>query len=204
MSTGYCTLEEIDRAVKIVEEAGNEKLALLHCISEYPAKPRDVNLEFIQTLKQAYNIPVGFSDHTLGWKVTLAAVAKGADIIEKHITLSRDSDGPDHYFAVEPPELEEMIKDIRTVEESFGTGRKLRITRDEANSLSKIRMRAVAKRDFSAGEIIDKEKDVAFRRTRTGIDAWEIYRADKLILGKNIKKGEALTYEYLEIERKSD
>jgi len=118
MSTGYCTLEEIDRVVKIVKRIGNNKLTLLHCISEYPTNPKEVNLKFIQTLKHVYKVPVGFSDHTLGWEIALAAVAIGADTIEKHLTLSRNQKGPDHFFALEPKEFKRMVKDIRTVEES--------------------------------------------------------------------------------------
>jgi len=77
---------------------------LLHCISEYPTNPKEVNLKFIQTLKHVYKVPVGFSDHTLGWEIALAAVAIGADTIEKHLTLSRNQKGPDHFFALEPKE----------------------------------------------------------------------------------------------------
>ncbi|MBA7580652.1 N,N'-diacetyllegionaminic acid synthase [subsurface metagenome] len=201
MSTGYCTLEEIDRAVKIVEKMGNNKLTLLHCISEYPTNPKEVNIKFIQTLKQVYKVPVGFSDHTLGWEITLAAVAIGADIIEKHITLSRNQKGPDHFFALEPKEFKRMVEDIQTVEESIGNGVKLKITTNETKILNKIRMKAIAKNDISKGAKLNKKEDIIFRRINRGMDAWEIYRACNLIVRRNIKKGEPLIYEYVKIFR---
>jgi len=198
MSTGCCMLEEIDRAVKLVEKTGNEKLALLHCISEYPTKPETANLKFIQTLKQAYNMPVGFSDHTLGWEVAIAAVAMGAEIIEKHITLSRDQKAPDHFFSLEPHEFKKMITDIRAVEKSIGTGQKSQITENETEVLNKIRMKAITKRNIPKGTKLDKNKDLIFRRNTKGIDAWEIYNTGTLVLKREIKKGEPLTYEYFE------
>ncbi len=200
MSTGYCTLEEIDRAVKLVEKTDDKKLALLHCISEYPTKPEIANLNFIQTLKDAYNIPVGFSDHTLGWEVTLAAVALGADIIEKHVTLSRSQKGPDHFFSLEPDEFKKMVKDIRTVKESIGSGIKLQITENEIKMLNKIRMKAVANHDIFKGTKLNKEKDIIFRRNINGIDAWEIYRAHILNAKRDIKEGEPFTYECIGIQ----
>lgn len=199
MSTGYCTLEEIDRAVKIVEKMGNDKLTLLHCISEYPTNPKEVNLKFIQTLKHVYKVPVGFSDHTLGWEIALAAVAIGADIIEKHITLSRNQKGPDHFFALEPKEFKKMVKDIRTVKESIGNGVKLKITTNETKILNKIRMKAIAKNDIPKGTMLDKKKGIVFRRNINGIDAWEIYKAGNLITKENIKKNMSLTYKCVNI-----
>lgn len=199
MSTGYCTSEQIDRAVEIVRKSGNEKLALLHCISEYPLDSKNANLKFIQTLKDTYNAPVGFSDHTLGWVITIAAVAMGADIIEKHITLSRSQEGPDHFFALEPAEFEKMVKDIRAVEESIGGGTRLQITEDESETLNKIRMRAIAGRDILKGAKLSKSEDIIFRRDNDGIDAWEIYEACNLIAERNIKKGGPLTYESVHV-----
>jgi len=197
MSTGYCTLEEIDRAIKIVEKVGNKKLALLHCISEYPTKPEYVNLKFIQTLKRAYNIPVGFSDHTLGWEVTIASVALGASIIEKHITMLRDQKGPDNFFSLEPDEFKTMIKNIRIIEKTIGDGMKLQITKNEKNILDKLRMKAIAKRDIFKGKKLNKKYDIDFRRDVDGIDAWDIYKSNNLIAKRNIKQGEPLTYEYI-------
>lgn len=198
MSTGYCSPPEIDRAVKLVAKTGNEKLALLHCIAEYPTKPELANLKFIQSLKNKYKIPAGFSDHTLGWEVTIAAVAIGADIIEKHITLSRNQAGPDHFFSLEPDEFRRMIQDIRTVEKSTGSGMKLQITQNEADILNKIKMKAIAKRDIPQGAGLNEKKDVIFRRNNNGVDAWEIYQRSNLVVKRDVKKGEPITYKCVE------
>ncbi len=180
MSTGYCTLKEIDRAVRIVHKNGNKKLALLHCISEYPTTPEGVNLTFIKTLKHIYRIPVGFSDHTLGWSVTLAAVAMGADIIEKHITLSKQHEGPDHHFSLEPNEFRQMVHDIRMIEKSIGDGKKEHITASELALLKKLKMNALANDNIHKDSILNKEKDIIFRRLNEGMDAWDVYNADSL------------------------
>ena len=192
MSTGYCTLKEVDRAVKIVEKIENKKLALLHCISQYPTRPESANLEFIKTLKKIYNIPVGFSDHTLCWEITVASVAMGADIIEKHITLSRNQKGPDHFFALEPDKFEKMIKSIRIIEKSVSKETKLRISRKEAKILGKIKMRVLAKHNLPKGKKLKLTKDIIFRRDTEGIDAWKIYSTKKLRLKRNIKKNQSI------------
>lgn len=205
MSVGYCDSKEIDRAVQIVKDTGNNKLALLHCVSEYPTDPKIANLKFIQSLKNTYNFPVGFSDHTLGWQVTIAAVVMGADIIEKHITLSREQDGPDHSFALEPAEFEVMVKDIRKVdrkvENSFGKEIKTEITDCESKILESIRMKAFANRDINEGEVIDKDKDLIFRRSKHGIDAWDLYKAESIISKKKIYKHGPVTPESVDIKR---
>ena len=121
LSTGMAYEEEIRGAVDAVLETGNEKLALLHCVSRYPAEPEDVNLHKMLALKRLYEYPVGFSDHTMGTTAPIAAAALGANIIEKHFTLSRDLKGPDHSYATEPDEFEELIVQIRTVEEMMGS-----------------------------------------------------------------------------------
>ena len=201
MSTGYCTLEEIDRALKIVNKVGNNKIALLHCVSEYPMEAKDANLEFIRTLKCAYKFPVGFSDHSLKWDVTIAAVAIGANIIEKHITLSRDQSGPDHFFAIEPHEFKNMVRDIRTVEKLIGIGTKLEITEKESNFLAELKMRAIAVKNISRKTKLNIETDVHFKRGHDGIDAWDIYKATGVIAKKDLKKDEAITYDSVNILR---
>lgn len=201
MSTGYCTFEEIDRARKIVNKVGNDKIALLHCVSEYPMDPKDANLEFIRTLKSAYKIPVGFSDHSLKWDITIAAVALGANIIEKHITLSRDQSGPDHFFALEPHEFKNMVRNIRTVENSIGSGTKLEITEKESDFLAELKMRAIAVKNISRKTKLNTETDVHFKRSHDGIDAWDIYKATEIIAKKDIKKDEAITYDSVDVLR---
>lgn len=124
LSTGMSHLDEVGRAVRVLEDAGTGGLILLHCLSEYPAPSDEVNLRAMDTLREAFGVPVGFSDHTLGTTVAVAAVARGADIVEKHFTLDRSLEGPDHEASLEPDELEVMIEAIRTTEAALGEGRK--------------------------------------------------------------------------------
>jgi pseudaminic acid synthase len=120
MSTGMATLAEIGEAVSTVQDEGSNQLALLKCTSAYPSPPEEMNLRTIPNLGEAFRVPVGLSDHTLGTAVPIAAVALGACIVEKHLTLSRDTPGPDSVFSLEPHEFKAMVEAIRTVEKSLG------------------------------------------------------------------------------------
>lgn len=124
LSTGMSSLAEVDEAVRVIRGAGCPQLALLHCVSSYPADPRDANLRAIGTLSAAFGVPVGYSDHTPGIAVSLAATALGACIVEKHFTLSRERPGPDHRASLEPSELRALVAGIRTVELALGDGHK--------------------------------------------------------------------------------
>ena len=130
LSTGMSTLGEIEEALDVIRSEGVEDIALLHCVSNYPARIEDVNLRAMGTLKQAFKLPVGFSDHTLGITAPIAAVALGACVIEKHFTLDRNLPGPDHKASLEADELKEMVKAIREVEKVLGNGIK-RPTKEE-------------------------------------------------------------------------
>ena len=120
MSTGMATLSEIDEAVRAFQAAGGKQLALLKCTSAYPAPPEDMNLLTIPHLAEAFELPVGLSDHTTGIAVAVAAVALGACIVEKHLALSRQTPGPDSAFSLEPHEFKEMVEAIRTTEKALG------------------------------------------------------------------------------------
>jgi sialic acid synthase SpsE len=135
MSTGMASMAQIDEAVQTFLGTGNRQLALLHCVSEYPARPEAVNLRFIQTLSAVYPFPIGFSDHTLGIGTAIAAVALGARIIEKHVTADRTRRGPDHHYALEPNEFVTMTRNIREVEMSLGSPHKVvsPVERDKAD-----------------------------------------------------------------------
>jgi N-acetylneuraminate synthase len=121
MSTGMATLAEIDEAVTTIREAGCKQLAILKCTSTYPAPPEEMHLRTIPHLRDAFNVPVGLSDHTVATSVPAAAVALGACIIEKHFTLSRETPGPDSSFSLEPAEFKIMVDGIRTTEKALGT-----------------------------------------------------------------------------------
>jgi N,N'-diacetyllegionaminate synthase len=124
ISTGMCTLDEVRSALAVVAAAGHPPVALFHCVSSYPAQARDANLRAIRTLASEFDVPTGWSDHTLGIEVALAAIAIGADLLEKHLTLSRTLPGPDHRASLEPPEFARMVDAIRLVGLALGDGEK--------------------------------------------------------------------------------
>jgi sialic acid synthase SpsE len=158
VSTGMATHDEIEDALGAVEEAGNPDVALLRCASLYPAPPEIMNLRSMATMREAFGVPVGLSDHTTGISVPIAAVALGAELIEKHFTLSRDLEGPDHPFALEPAELRAMIVGIREVEAALGTGRLEGPSDAEAVEMYRLARRSfVAAVDIPAGATITRE-----------------------------------------------
>jgi N-acetylneuraminate synthase len=167
LSTGMSYLNEVDVAVRTIQSAGNHDLVLLHCTSNYPADPADVNLRAMTTLGQAFQVPVGFSDHTMGIEIPLAAVAMGACVIEKHFTLDRSLPGPDHQASLEPTELEALVKGVRKVEVSLGHGRKEPVER-EANTAAVARKSIAARVDIPAGTTLN-ETHFMMLRPGTGL-----------------------------------
>jgi N-acetylneuraminate synthase len=155
MSTGMASLAEIGEAVQTVRDAGGTQLALLKCTSAYPALPEEMNLRTIPHLAQAFGLPVGLSDHTLGIAVPVAAVALGACIIEKHFTLSRSLRGPDSAFSLEPAEFKAMVEGVHMAEKALGSVR-YEVTEDEAASRAYRRSLFVV-HDMKAGEIFTEE-----------------------------------------------
>lgn len=185
MSTGYCEIPEISRAVdRFTAEGSKDNLLLLHCVSNYPTAPRDANLRFMDTLRERFRLPVGVSDHTLGWAVAVAAVARGASVIEKHITFSREQSGPDHHFALEIPEFKEMISQIREVESALGDGKKEELTLFERDFRDSLIEYPFARTDLACGAVLRRD-DIYFRRLKTGggLSAWD---CDALI-GRKIR-----------------
>lgn len=156
LSTGMCNLTDIQEAVDTVYSTGNEDIILLHCTSLYPTKPNQVNLRMMDTMKNAFHLPVGLSDHTLGITISIAAVARGACVIEKHFTLSRKLKGPDHPFALEPEELKQMVRAIRELEESLGSLTKKMIPGEE--EMARLGRRSiVANVDIAKGTKLTKD-----------------------------------------------
>ena len=167
VSTGMAYLGEVEAAVHIIEQAGNRSFVLLHCVSIYPADPADANLRAMQTMATAFGVPVGYSDHTPGIEVALAAVALGACVIEKHFTLDRSLPGPDHRASLEPDELTALVRGIRTVEAALGHGRR-EPAASEANTAAVARRSLVAAKDISAGTVLTEEM-IAIKRPGTGL-----------------------------------
>ena len=178
LSTGMGTLEEVARAVDWLKAARNDAglpedpagwLSVLHCTSNYPAAPSDVNLRAMRTLGDKLNVPVGYSDHTLGIEVSLAAVALGATVIEKHFTLDRSASGPDHQASLDPSQLAAMVQGVRNIERALGDGVKApRASELPVRNL--VRRSAFAARDLKAGESLSLQ-DIRFIRPGTGIGA---------------------------------
>lgn len=164
LSTGMSTLGDIEAAIEVLEQAGTPrgKITVLHCTTEYPTPMHEVNLRAMQSIGQAFGVKVGYSDHTPGIEVAIAAVALGACIIEKHFTLDRDLPGPDHKASLEPAELKAMMTAIRNIEMALGDGVK-RLTPSEARNRPIARKSLVAARPIHAGECFDAANLLAKR-----------------------------------------
>ena len=173
LSTGMSTMQEIEEAIQVLQRKGCGTITLLHCTTEYPAPFEEVNLRAMETLRKAFSCPVGYSDHTKGISVAIAAVAMGATVIEKHVTLDRKMEGPDHKASLEPDELKEMISSIREVEKSLGTGGK-EPTLSERKNREVARKSIVAKTNIQQGELLTKE-NLTTKRPGNGISPMRWY-----------------------------
>ena len=177
LSTGMSTLAEVGDALGILIDAGTPKdnIIVLHCNTEYPTPMEDVNLRAMLTIKEEFNVEVGYSDHTLGIEVPIAAVAMGAKVIEKHFTLDRNMDGPDHRASLEPTELEAMVKAIRNIEKAMGDGVK-RPSASEMKNIGIARKSIVAKQALKKGEKFS-EDNLTVKRPGTGVSPlkWDSY-----------------------------
>lgn len=182
LSTGMSTLAEVARAVETVTESGNDQLVLLHCVSDYPADPRDANLRAMDTMRRAFDVPVGFSDHSRGLDVSLAAAALGASVLERHVTTDRALPGPDHAASLEPGELADLVRGIRVVESALGSGIK-RPARSEEKTRLCVRKSVVAVRDLARGERLD-DGTLALRRPGGGLPP----DALPLVLGRRLQR----------------
>lgn len=169
ISTGMSTPEEIGKALKPFQKEGydSDKIVLLHCTTQYPAPIEDVNLLAMKTVSENFGHPGGYSDHTLGIEVPVAAAALGAKMLEKHFTLSRDMEGPDHKASLEPAELADMVKAIRNVTVAMGNGVK-EVKDSERPNILAARRSIVAKRPIFKGQVIT-EDDICTKRPATGI-----------------------------------
>ncbi|MCS7244072.1 MAG: N-acetylneuraminate synthase [Candidatus Calescibacterium sp.] len=185
LSTGMCNLIDIEKAINILTKFGleREKIALMHCNTEYPTKFEDVNLRAIQTLKEKFNLEVGFSDHTTGIEASIAAVALGASIIEKHLTLDRNMEGPDHKASLEPNEFKRLVQAIRNVEKSLGDGIKKPST-SEIKNIEIVRKTIVAKKEINPGEEFSEDNITTKRTGKIVLDPMEWEN----ILGKKAKR----------------
>lgn len=167
MSTGMCEMDEIEAALRVLREHGTSDIRLLHCNTEYPTPFADVNLRAMETMRRAFGVEVGYSDHTRGIEVPIAAVALGATIIEKHFTLDRNMEGPDHKASLEPDELAAMVSAIRNIEQALGSGEKT-ASPSERKNIAVARKSIVAKRAIKAGERLT-EDNLTVKRPGSGV-----------------------------------
>jgi len=193
LSTGMANLSDIEEALETIYQEGNEQVIVLHCGINYPLSFEDVNLRGMLTIKQAFQISVGYSDHTMGITVPISAVTLGASVVEKHFTINRKLPGPDHPFALEPDELKSMVKEIRNTEKALGSPTKRRTKSEE--EMYKLGRRSIfAIRDIAKGKTIERE-DLAILRPGIGLHP----RYLEKIMGRrtrvDIKKNEAITWD---------
>jgi N,N'-diacetyllegionaminate synthase len=181
VSTGMSDLGEVETAVETIRECNNSEIILLHCLSNYPADPASANLRAMLTMSGAFDTPVGYSDHTPGLEVALAAVAMGASVIEKHFTLDRNMPGPDHLASLEPEELAGLVRGIRTVESALGDGRK-QPAFAERNTADVARKSLVAACFIPTGTVLTEDL-IAIKRPGTGLPP--VMRAD--LIGRSVR-----------------
>jgi len=184
MSTGMCYIAEVENALNILIENGTEKqnICILHCNTEYPTRFEDVNLLAMTTLENTFKVDVGYSDHTEGMEVPLAAVALGAKVIEKHFTLDRSMKGPDHKASMEPEEFRKMVSSIRNIEKCLGDGVK-KPSESEKKNINLVRKSIVASKVIRKGEIFS-ESNLTVKRPGNGLSP---FLWDKII-GKIAQK----------------
>ena len=194
LSTGMATLAEIDESVRAFRETGNQKLILLHCTSSYPTAPEEVNLARLSTLTAAFDLPVGFSDHTKGIIAAVGATFLGTCWVEKHFTLDHNLSGPDHWFSMDPKELGDLVSAVRAAERMIGSSH-ITPTESELTGIRNFRLSCVTVRDMAVGEVIT-EKDITFKRPGDGIPPAKGNFLKGLKLKQSLKKGDRYKMEY--------
>lgn len=182
LSTGMSTIEEIGDALKVLREYGCGEVTLLHCTTEYPAPYAEVNLRVMDTLRREFHVSVGYSDHTSGIEVPIAAVAMGATVLEKHFTLDRQMEGPDHKASLEPDELKAMVSAIRNIEVALGSGEK-KPSFSEIKNIPIARKSIIASRHIKKGELFSTD-NITTKRPGNGISPMKWFE----VLGKVSKK----------------
>jgi len=195
LATGMSNLADIYEAITTIQSEGVNDVCLLQCTSLYPTEPRHVHLRAMDTLRLAFNIPVGISDHTLGVSVPIAAVARGACIIEKHLTINRDLPGPDHSYALEPEEFKEMVEGISIVEDALGCPSKVLLPEEE--KLAR-RMSIRAARDIQANELLSPEL-LEVTRPAGGVQPRFLAVVTTCKAIRPISKGEKITWDMIRV-----
>lgn len=182
ISSGMSNISDIDIALRTLKESGATDITLLHCTTNYPCPMEEVNLKAMLTLSNAFKIPIGYSDHTKGIEVPIAAVALGAKVIEKHFTLDKNMEGPDHLASTEPDEFKNMVEAIRNIEVALGTGEKIP-QKSEIEISKVVTKRCIASKSINVGDVFSSD-NVCVKRNDVGFPAkyWD------LLIGKNAQK----------------
>lgn len=191
LSTGMSTLADIEKALEVLRENGAQDITVLHCNTEYPTPMKDVNLSAMNSIQNAFKVPVGYSDHTIGIEIPIAAVALGAEMIEKHFTLDKTMEGPDHKASLEPEELKAMVDGIRNIEVALGHGVK-QLSESEKKNMTIARKSLVAKNNISIGEVFS-EDNLTIKRPGTGLSPMEWDNVIGTISRKNYEADEVIT-----------
>ncbi|MGE5328827.1 MAG: N-acetylneuraminate synthase [Deltaproteobacteria bacterium] len=192
LSTGMSTIGEVEEALNAIYSTGNTQVQLMHCTTDYPTPLQDVNLKAMITLKEAFKVPVGLSDHTIGYEAAIAAVALGAEIIEKHITLDKCMKGPDHKASMPPSEFKQYVQAVRNTEKLLGDGIK-RPTEREIIIMKDVRRSIVAASDLNEGTILSKEM-LKYKRPADGIEPKFVYILEGKRLKRNLLKDESIKW----------
>ena len=190
VSTGMATLAEVERAVNVITRAGNHQLILLHCTVAYPPAPEFANLNIIDTLRQAFQLPIGYSDHVIGVFSSVLAAAMGACVIEKHLTLERRRKRADYQVSLEPQELREMVQHIRLIDVLKGSSVK-KVYQPEEKWRKNARKSIVAARNIAKGEVL-RQEDIKIMRPGTGIHPQYLHFLVGRFLRKNVKENEII------------
>lgn len=190
LSTGMCEMKEVEDAVNILRSYGTQSITLLHCTTEYPAPFEDINLNAMVTMRNSFQLPVGYSDHTQGIEIAIAAVALGATVIEKHFTLDKTMDGPDHKASLEPSELKAMVASIRNIEKGMGDGMK-RPALSEKKNIAIARKSIVAKSVIKQGEVFT-EDNLTTKRPGNGISPMQWFQVLGLTAKKDFEEDEMI------------
>ena len=199
LSTGMSTLDEVRESVDCIRSAGNHDIILLQCTSNYPARIEDCNIRAMGTLRKKFNVPVGFSDHTVEHIAPIAAVAFGADVYEKHFTIDKNLPGPDQRASLDPEELREMINDIRLTETALGSAEK-KIATAEKGNISQMRKSIVSIVDIKQGELIEKWH-IGIKRPGTGLPPKYYSYLVGNVAAKYIPKDTIITEQMIDIKK---
>ena len=195
LSTGASTLEEVRAAVEVIRGVGDNELVILHCVSNYPAAVDQLNLRCIQTMAEEFGVPVGYSDHSLGIEAPIVAAALGAAVVEKHFTLDRNMDGPDHRASVEPDELRALAAGMKASYRMLGDDKK-QVVACERDNRQLIRKSLVAIRDLPEGHLISPE-DLAAKRPLGGVEPFDIEKVVGRRLSKAVEEDRPITWDLL-------